>query len=102
VKFLLRIKTKQQPDGTWKAWTGDARLVVYAETKVKAIDIMKMIFEDRRKYQTETLIPGTRRNNNKAECIFNRTDLMKLREVEVLLGQGKRVKEACQVLEISE
>jgi DNA-binding CsgD family transcriptional regulator len=27
---------------------------------------------------------------------------MKLREAEVLLGQGKSVKEACRVLEISE
>jgi len=28
--------------------------------------------------------------------------IMKLREAEVLLGQGKKVKEACRVLEISE
>ena len=28
--------------------------------------------------------------------------IMKLREAEVLLGQGKNVKEACRVLEISE
>jgi putative transposase len=28
--------------------------------------------------------------------------IMKLREAEVLLGQGKAVKEACRVLEISE
>ena len=28
--------------------------------------------------------------------------IMKLREAEVLLGQGKSVKEACRVLEISE
>ena len=28
--------------------------------------------------------------------------IMKLRETEVLLGQGKNVKEACRVLEISE
>ena len=28
--------------------------------------------------------------------------IMKLREAEVLLGQGKRVKEVCRVLEISE
>jgi len=54
MKPRLRIMTKQQPDATWKAWTGDARLVVYAKTKVKAIDIVKMIFEDRGKYQTST------------------------------------------------
>ena len=56
MKPNLRIKTRQQPDATWKAWTGDARLVVYAKTKVMAIDIVKMILEDRGKYQTKTLI----------------------------------------------
>ena len=54
MKPRLRIKTKQQPDATWKAWTGDARLVVYAKTKVEAMDIVKMILEDRGKYQTRT------------------------------------------------
>jgi len=56
MKPRMRIKSKQQPDGTWKAWNGNARLVVYAKTKVKAIDIVKMILEDRGKYQTKTLI----------------------------------------------
>ena len=57
-----RIKTKQQPDATWKAWTDGARLVVYAKTEVKAVDIVKMILEDRGQYQVKTLIPRTKRN----------------------------------------
>ena len=52
MKPRLRIRIKQQPDGFWKAWTGDARLAVYAKTKAKAIDIVKMIFDDRGMDQT--------------------------------------------------
>ena len=65
VKPRLRIRVKQQPDATWKASTGDASLVVYAKTKKKAIDLVKMIFEDRGKYQTRTLILRTMMNANK-------------------------------------
>jgi len=65
MKPRMRIKSKQQPDGTWKAWTGDARLVVYAKSKVKAIDTVKMIFDNRGNYQIRTLKLRPRMNDNK-------------------------------------
>ena len=66
MKLRQRIKTNQQPDTTWKAWTDDVKLVVYAKTKVKAIDIVKMLMEDRGKHQTRTLWPRSRTISKKA------------------------------------
>lgn len=66
MKLRHRIKTNQQPDTTWKAWTDDAKLVVYAKTKVKAIDIVKMLLEDRGKHQNKTLWPRSRPISKKA------------------------------------
>ena len=65
MKTRLRIKAKQQPDATWKAWSGDTRLVVYAKTKVKAVDIVKMILEDRKRPRSRTLMLHTRKNGRK-------------------------------------
>jgi len=41
-----KIRTQQQPDSTWKAWTVGGRLEVHAETEAKAIDIVKLFFGD--------------------------------------------------------
>ena len=47
------IKAKQLPDATWKAWAVGSRLVVYAKTKAKAIDVVKLVFNDKGKDQTK-------------------------------------------------
>jgi hypothetical protein len=55
VKSRLLIKAKQQSDTSWKAWAIGASLVVYAKTKMKAIDVVKMVLEDREKDQIKNL-----------------------------------------------
>ena len=49
----LTIKTKQQPDASWKAWVVGERLIVFARTKKKATNVVKLVFGDREKDQTK-------------------------------------------------
>jgi len=48
----LPIKAKQQPDASWKAWVVGERLIVFAKTKKKATDVVKLVFGNREKDQT--------------------------------------------------
>jgi hypothetical protein len=42
----LTIKTKQQPNASWKAWVVGERLIVFAKTKAKAVNVVKKVFWD--------------------------------------------------------
>jgi len=55
VKSRLRIKTKQQPDASWKAWAVGGKLVVYAKTKEVATATVQMFIGDREDDQTREL-----------------------------------------------
>ena len=55
MKSHLKIKTKQQPDASWKAWAVGGKLIVYAKTKEVATATVKMFVGGKEEDQTRDL-----------------------------------------------